>query len=85
MGRNSNKRKTKILVVEDEPVTRKLCVEVVRAHGYEVLEAASLGDAEQQCRTVRPHAAIQALQAIDMPCIRVVLRLFRMILTSPDS
>ena len=66
---------TKALVVDDEPTARLICLEVVKACGYEALEATSCAEAERLCREQRPHVAILDYQLGDGDALGLMLRL----------
>ncbi len=45
---------SRILVVDDDPDLRRVVVELLQAHGYEVLEAASGGEGVELARGAQP-------------------------------
>ncbi len=59
-----NERKKKILVADDNPVSRELIREILESDDYEVIEAV---DGEDALQKLRAHRADLALLDIQMP------------------
>ena len=52
----------KILLVEDNPVNRRLAEFLLRSHGYQVLEAATAQEAFEIIKTNRPDLIVMDIQ-----------------------
>jgi CheY-like chemotaxis protein len=61
-----------ILVVEDDPTSRKLIRTVLRAHGYEVVEAADLDSAYQALAHSLPRLVLLDLRLHDRNGLELV-------------
>jgi CheY-like chemotaxis protein len=56
----------KILLVEDNPVNRRLAVFLLRAHGYEVREATTAVEALEMLEKERPDLIVMDIQLPEM-------------------
>jgi signal transduction histidine kinase/DNA-binding response OmpR family regulator len=61
-GRPSGQR---VLVVDDDPAIRAICVDVLTTHGYEVDEAGTCAEARRLVRERRPHLLLVDVQLPD--------------------
>lgn len=65
----------RVLVVEDNPVTRKMFRVTLQREGFEVLESATGGNALDVAGRERPDLVITDLQLLDMDGVELVKRL----------
>jgi two-component system, cell cycle response regulator DivK len=65
----------KILLVEDNPVNRRLAVFLLRAHGYEVREATTAQEAFTIVSTERPDLIVMDIQLPGMDGLEVTRKL----------
>ncbi len=75
MEPNQTAAKTKVLVVDDEPVALRVGAKIVSVRGYEAVTATSCAEAERQCHATRPHAAILDYQLGDGDALALMDRL----------
>ena len=61
----------KILLVEDNPVNRRLAVFLLRAHGYEVREATTALEALEMLEKERPDLIVMDIQLPGMDGLEV--------------
>ncbi len=62
----------RVLVVDDDPQVRELLAEYLRAKAYEVLEAATGGEALRRLREDRPHLVLLDIMLPDRSGLEVL-------------
>jgi CheY-like chemotaxis protein len=65
----------KILLVEDNPVNRRLAVFLLRAHGYEVREATTAMEAFEILQTDQPDLIVMDIQLPGMDGLEITRKL----------
>jgi two-component system, cell cycle response regulator DivK len=65
----------KILLVEDNPVNRRLAVFLLRAHGYEVREATTAVEALEMLEKERPDLIVMDIQLPEMDGLEVTRKI----------
>lgn len=64
--------KNSILIVEDDPINRKLFGDVLRANGYQVIEATSGREGLEKARSEKPHLILMDIQLPEMDGMETV-------------